>query len=99
MRWIMLADGVVALNRIVAVGRAESAPIKRLLSVVPPTRVVVLTGGRRKKTVVFLDSGHAVITAVSLSEIKRHLELAWQQDARQFQDGGESNGSVELILR
>ena len=99
MRWIMLADGVVALDRIVAVGRVESAPVKRLLSVVPQTRIVVLTGGRRKETVLFLDSGHAVITAVSLTEIKRRLELAWQEDARQVQDGGEGNGRVELFLR
>ena len=95
----MLADGVVALDRVVAVGRVDSAPIKRLLTVVPQTRVVVLTGGRRKKTAVFLDSGHAVITAVPLQEIKRRLELAWQQDARQFQDGGDNNGQVELFLR
>ena len=96
--WLMVADGVIALERIVAVGRVEAAPIKRLLQVVPPPRVVVLTGGRRKETVVFLDSGHAVITAVPLDEIKRRLEMAWRHDARQVHDGGDGNGQVELFV-
>ncbi len=97
MTWMMIADGVVALDRIVAVGRVGSAPIKRLLKVIPPPRVVVLTGRRRKETVIFLDSGHAVITAVPLDEIKRRLDMAWRQDARQAQ-GGDSNGQVELFV-
>lgn len=98
MKWLVVADGVIALDRIVAVGRVESAPTKRLLAVVPPTRVVVLTGGRRKETVVFLDSGHAVITAVSLDKLKQQLERAWRQDMERIVDGGDGNGQVELFF-
>jgi regulator of extracellular matrix RemA (YlzA/DUF370 family) len=94
----MIADGVVALERIVAVGRVDSAPIKRLLKVTPLLQVVVLTGGRRKETVLFLDSGHAVITAVPLNEMKRRLAAAWRQKGRQAHDGGDDNGQVELFL-
>lgn len=98
MTWLMIADGVIALERIVAVGRVDAAPIKRLLQVVPPPRVVVLTGGKRKETVIFLDSGHAVITAVSLDEIKRQLEVAWGLDREQLIDGGDGNGQVEFFM-
>jgi len=99
MAWLMIADGAIALERIVAVGRVDSAPIKRLLQVAPPPRVVVLTGGRRKETVIFLDSGHAVITAVSLDEIKRRLEAAWQLDRERLLAGGDDNGQVECFVR
>ncbi len=75
--WIAIGDvGVVAADRIVAVGPIESAPIKRLVAALPLARIVVLTGGRRRQSVLVLDSGHVVVTALSVAEIVAALRDA-----------------------
>ena len=74
-QWLRLEDeGLVAVQRIVAIGLAESAPMRRLIQVVTPARVVTLTGGKRRQTVLVLDSGHLILTAYSLSWLWQNLE-------------------------
>jgi len=76
MNWIPIAEeGIVISDRIVAVAPAETAPMRRLLAMVPITQLVLLTGGQRRQTVLLLDSGHVVITALSVDEVER---LLWQ---------------------
>ncbi|MCP4426843.1 MAG: DUF370 domain-containing protein [Chloroflexi bacterium] len=75
---IEVGEGLIAVERIVAVGRATAAPMRRLIREAPATKVIVLTGGRKRETVVALDSGHVVITAVSLAELKRQLKDVWE---------------------
>lgn len=73
-RWLQVGElGLVAGGRVVAVGPAESAAMLRLLRVVTADRIVVLTGGRRRRTVLVLDSGHLVVTAMSLDEAAEWL--------------------------
>lgn len=68
--WISIVnEGVIATNRIVTIGLIDAAPIRRMIQATPPSHVVVLTGGHKRKTVLVLDSGHMVITALSLSEL------------------------------
>lgn len=75
MLWIELDDdGVVIAERIVAVGQAESAPMRRLLDIVPPEKVIVLTGGRRRQAIVILDSDHVVVSALSVAELLARLK-------------------------
>ncbi len=75
--WIQIGNvGVVMADRVVAVGPVESAPIKRLLASLPLEKIVVLTGGRRRRSVLVLDSGHAVVTAMSVAEIETALREA-----------------------
>ena len=66
-------EGVVAIGRIVAIGQVEAAPIRRLIQATRPSHVVVLTGGRKRKTVLVLDSGHVVITPLTVTEALAEL--------------------------
>lgn len=75
MEWLEVDDqGVIAAGRIVAVGRAETAAMKHLLGGLSAAQVVGMTGGRKRQTVVVLDSGHVVITAMSLSRVVGKLK-------------------------
>ena len=69
MQWIDVnGHGFVVRERVVAVGSAESAPLRRLIGATALTHIVDLTGGEKRRTVLMLDSGHVVLTAVSLRE-------------------------------
>ncbi len=68
-------DGLIAIDRVVAVGWVKSAPMRRLLRATPPECVVVLTGGRRRQTALVLDSGHVVITPMTITELAHWLTL------------------------
>jgi hypothetical protein len=58
--------GAVASERIVAVARAESAPVQRAMRRAAKAGLLVdLTFGRRVRAVVFMDSGHLVRVAIS----------------------------------
>jgi regulator of extracellular matrix RemA (YlzA/DUF370 family) len=70
MDWLKLDDaGLIALERVVAVGPAESAGMERLLRATPDDRLIILTGGRKRRSVLVLDSGHVVVTALTLEQI------------------------------
>jgi regulator of extracellular matrix RemA (YlzA/DUF370 family) len=74
--WVQIDHvGMILADRVVAVGLVESAPIKRLLAALPLEKIVVLTGGRRRRSVLVLDSGHVVVTAMSVMEVEAAL---WQ---------------------
>lgn len=67
--WVAVGTiGFIQKSRIVGVSRVKSAPIRRLIQATPTASIVVLTGGERRQTAVLLDSGHVIITALSLSE-------------------------------
>lgn len=94
---IEVGEGLIAVERIVAVGRATAAPMKRLIRKAPATKVIVLTGGRRRETAVALDSGHIVITAVPLAELKRQIEMAWPGNGL-YEDRGKQNEQVGIFM-
>jgi regulator of extracellular matrix RemA (YlzA/DUF370 family) len=73
-RWIVVGKGgVLAADRVVAVARADSAPIRRLVEAVGRDRVVNLTFGQPRRAIAVLDSGHAV--AVSLTPLELLVRL------------------------
>ncbi len=73
--WIsILGEGVIAARRIVAVGFVNAAPIRRMIQATPLSHVLILTGGHKRQTVLILDSGHVIITALSLSELTTLLD-------------------------
>lgn len=94
---IEVGEGLIAVERIVAVGRATAAPMKRLIRKAPATKVIVLTGGRRRVTAVALDSGHIVITAVPLAELKRQIEESWPDEGL-YGNGGEQDEQVGIFM-
>lgn len=61
--------GYVMINRIVAVAPANSAPIKRFLKLQPADKLLILTGGRRRRSVIVLDSGHVVVTSIRFQQL------------------------------
>ena len=74
MLWVELEPaGLVNGARVVAVGKADAAGMKRLLSAVNLEQIVDLTGGRRRQSLLVIDSGHLVLSALDPTEIGRLL--------------------------
>ena len=72
--WLDIAgQGAVAIGRIVAVARAESAAGRRLLGATPLEKVVTLNGGKKRQSLLVLDSGHLILTALTVEQVKRLL--------------------------
>lgn len=70
VNWLPISnEGLIDANRIVAIGTATSAPFRRLVQATPASHVLILTGGRKRQTVVVLDSGHVVITSLRVEQI------------------------------
>lgn len=75
MEWLDVGElGLVAVQRMLAVGSAEAAPMKRLMATTPEEKLIVLTGGRKRRTVLVLDTGHLVITSLSLVDVVGELQ-------------------------
>ena len=68
--------GLIALDQVVAVGGARSAAMRRLIAVTPPTHLVDLTGGRKRESVLVLESGHVMLTALPLATIQQRFAEA-----------------------
>jgi regulator of extracellular matrix RemA (YlzA/DUF370 family) len=72
--WIAIGmAGFIQQSRIIGVSSVKTAPMRRLLQATPPAFIVVLTGGQRRQTIAVLDSGHVVITALTLADWQRIL--------------------------
>jgi regulator of extracellular matrix RemA (YlzA/DUF370 family) len=79
--WLELdGQGIVWLERLVAVARAESAAARRLIGATPLERIVNLTGGKRRQSLLVTDSGHVILTALTVKQIARLLETKRQGD-------------------
>jgi len=61
--------GAIAEKNIVAVVRANSSPVKRLLESAGPGRVINLTYGYPRKSVVLFDNGFLAIVSLTVEEI------------------------------
>lgn len=76
MAWLTIDDvGAVDAGRVTAVMRADTGGAARLLRVTPPARVVALTGGRKRRSLLVLDSGHVVVTALTVEEVVERLRV------------------------
>ncbi|MFH1486768.1 MAG: DUF370 domain-containing protein [Chloroflexota bacterium] len=57
---------VIAANRVVAMVSPASAPIKRLVNEARNKGVLIdMTNGRRTRSVLFMDSGHILLAAIT----------------------------------
>ncbi len=75
-RWISLGrGGAIAADRVIAVGRASSASIKRLLEAAGPSAVINLTYGEPRQTVLVMDTGHLTVISHPLEQILSQLEV------------------------
>ncbi len=65
---------MVAANRVVAVVSPDSAPVKRMVQDARKAgRVVDATLGRKTQSVLVMDSGHIVLSAVQTTSIQGRL--------------------------
>ena len=56
---------IVSANRIVTIVSPESAPIKRLVQEAKDNKTAIdATYGRRTRSVIIMDSGHVILSAV-----------------------------------
>jgi len=56
---------VISANRIIAIVKPESAPIKRIISEARESRKLIdATYGRRTRAVIICDSDHIILSAV-----------------------------------
>lgn len=66
MRLINIGFGnIVSSERIVSIVSPESAPIKRIVQEAKDTKTAIdATYGRRTRSVIIMDSGHIILSAV-----------------------------------
>jgi regulator of extracellular matrix RemA (YlzA/DUF370 family) len=71
---------VIAVDRIIAIASPDSAPIKRVINRAEGEGLVInVTYGLKIGAVIFLDSGHIVLTACEPGEILERLR-AWRRE-------------------
>lgn len=68
--------GAIDLDHVVAVARANSAPIKRLLESAGPSRVVNLTYGEPRQSVILFDNGCLAVVSLSVEAVLNTLARA-----------------------
>ena len=82
--WVIVGQGgILAVDRVVAVARANSAPIRRLVEAVGRERMVDLTFGHPRRAVVVLDSGHVVAVSLTPEALLRKLQEQCQKNIPQ----------------
>ena len=68
--WEAGLGGMVAANRVIAIGRWSSAPMRRAArNARQEGRLIDLTYGRACKWILFLDSGHIVLATEDPSKV------------------------------
>ncbi|MCX7912776.1 MAG: DUF370 domain-containing protein [Dehalococcoidales bacterium] len=68
---------IVAVNRAIAIASPNSAPTKRTIHEGRTNgKVIDMTCGRRTKSVIFTDSGHIILAALSPETIASRLEMS-----------------------
>ena len=66
---------IVSASRIIAIVSPESAPIKRMVQEAKDSKMAVdATYGRRTRAVVFIDSGHVILSAVQPETVAGRLD-------------------------
>ena len=77
MRSLWILDGRgggLAATRIVAIARADSAPVRRMVEAVGWERIIDLTFGQPRRALAILDSGHVVALSLTPEELLEQLE-------------------------
>ncbi len=68
---------IIAMNKAVAVVSPGSAPIKRLVEQAGGQAMLVdMTNGKRTKSIIIMDSGHIVLTALASRTIATRVEAS-----------------------
>lgn len=90
MKLINIGFGnMVSANRVISVVSPDSAPIKRLIREGEDRGVLInATYGRRTRSVIVMDSGHVVLSAIVPEKLA--LRLDGEYDPAEFTDEDET---------
>ena len=75
MKLINIGFGnIVSAERIISIVSPESAPIKRIVQEAKDSKVAIdATYGRRTRSVIIMDSGHVILSAVQPETVAGRL--------------------------
>ena len=66
---------VVSANKIVSIVSPEAAPIKRIIQEAKDSKIAIdATYGRRTRSVIIMDSGHVILSAVQPETVASRVE-------------------------
>ena len=72
---------IVSSNRIIAIVSPESAPIKRIVQEAKDSKMAIdATYGRRTRSVIIMDSGHIILSAVQPETVAGRAAENEQED-------------------
>lgn len=72
---------IVSAERIISIVSPESAPIKRIVQEAKDSKMAIdATYGRRTRSVLIMDSGHIILSAVQPETIAGRVENDAQED-------------------
>jgi len=72
---------VISANRIIAIVKPESAPIKRIINEARDhDKLVDATYGRRTRAVIVCDSDHIILSAVQPETMANRLDYKIEED-------------------
>ncbi len=85
---------VLVMNKVIAIASPNSAPIKRSIQEGRNKGLLIdMTSGRRTKAVIFTDSGHVVLAALTPETIAGRLQASRESSVlipEQSDEKGES---------
>jgi regulator of extracellular matrix RemA (YlzA/DUF370 family) len=86
----------ISSNRMIALIRPDSAPVKRLiLEAREERRLIDVTCGRRTRSVIIADSDHVILSAIQPETIYRRFESQDLMDELADLDEDESEETTE----
>lgn len=66
---------IVSVDRIISIVSPESAPIKRIVQEAKDSKMAIdATYGRRTRSVIIMDSGHVILSAVQPETVAGRVE-------------------------
>ncbi|MFH1775881.1 MAG: DUF370 domain-containing protein [Chloroflexota bacterium] len=83
---------ILAINRVIAIGSPNSAPTRRTVQEVKKNgQLIDMTNGRRTKSVIFTDSGHIVLSALSPETITGRTQIIRDLSATRLEPDDEKS--------
>ena len=76
---------IVSAERIISIVSPESAPVKRIVQEAKDSKTAIdATYGRRTRSVIVMDSGHIILSAVQPETIANRADMS--QDGEEEED-------------
>ena len=83
-------NNILAMSRVIAIASPNSAPTKRTIHEGRNNgKLVDMTSGRRTKAVIFTDSGHIILAALSPETIASRLQSTRAASVKPVQSDSE----------